>query len=82
MRATPTLPQQALRLTFFTRPHCSLCTQAHHVLASVRRRRPFAYTEIDITAAGQASWRELYDFDVPVVRSPVISPSRRRGSTG
>lgn len=60
--------RQTLRLTFFTRPNCGLCTEAKEVISTVWKRRPFEYDEIDVMAAKQAKWKELYEFDTPVVR--------------
>ena len=60
---------QACRITLFTRPNCGLCTQAKEVLQRVAVSRPFKLREINIDA-GQApspAWRNIYDFDVPVV---------------
>lgn len=58
---------QSCRITLFTRENCGLCTQAKSVLSQVRGTRPFEFKEIDITKAGAKGWRDLYDFDVPVV---------------
>lgn len=59
--------QHSLRLTFFTRPNCSLCTDAKRVLSNVWDRRPFAYREIDVMTPGNEQWKESYEFDTPVV---------------
>lgn len=60
---------QSTRITFFTRDTCGLCTQAKSVLSDVWDKRPFAYTEvnIDLPKPESKKWRDLYDFDVPVV---------------
>ena len=60
--------QHALKLTLFTRANCSLCTDAKGVLSKVWDRRHFEYEEIDVMKQGQAKWKELYEFDTPVVR--------------
>ena len=69
MRATPTLLRQCVRLTFFTRPNCTLCDEAKLVVNKVWKRRPFEYDEIDVMAPKQDKWKALYEFDTPVVRS-------------
>ena len=56
---------QACRITLFTRENCGLCTQAKGVLSTVWDTRPFVYGEVNL--AESKSWRELYDFDIPVV---------------
>lgn len=68
MRATSALRQWCLRLTFFTRSNCSLCTDAKHVISNVWQRRPFEYTQIDVMAPKQDKWKALYEYDAPVVR--------------
>lgn len=78
MRVSAILRQQwNLRLTFFTRQNCSLCTDAKEVMAKVWAKRPFEYTEIDVMAAKMDKWRNLYEFDTPVVcPSPSLLSSR------
>lgn len=56
-------------MTLFTRQNCRLCDQAKAVLSDVQNRRPFAYREIDLADPSSGAWRELYDFDIPVVCS-------------
>ncbi len=36
-------------------------------LAEVQKRRTIDYSEIDIAAPGQEKWKNVYDFDVPVL---------------
>jgi glutaredoxin len=57
------------RITFFTRETCGLCSQAKHVLSDVWDKRPFDYTEVnvDLPKPESKQWRDIYDFDVPVV---------------
>ena len=69
MRPTVILFRQCLRLTFFTRPNCSLCDDAKGVLSKVWDRRPFEYDEINVMEKNQDKWKALYEFDTPVVRS-------------
>lgn len=69
MRATFRLLQHASRITLFTRPNCSLCEDAKGVLSRVWDTRPFEYKEVDVMEAGNETWKNNYEFDVPVVRS-------------
>jgi hypothetical protein len=66
----PAIPllQQALRITLFTRANCSLCDNAKTVLSRVWERRPFEYREIDVMKPEERAWKDLYEFDTPVVR--------------
>ena len=66
MRVTSRL-FQACRITLFKREGCGLCTQARSVLSDVWDKRPFAFAEVDIIKPESQAWRDLYDFDVPVV---------------
>ncbi|KFH44494.1 Glutaredoxin-like protein [Hapsidospora chrysogenum ATCC 11550] len=66
---------QACRITLFTRPGCGLCDQGKQSLSKVWDKRPFAYHEENVDAKG-SKWRDLYDFDVPVIHiSKADSPS-------
>jgi len=58
---------QACRVTLFTRENCSLCTDAKTVLSKVWDSKPFVYREIDVMQMHQKSWRDLYEFDTPVI---------------
>jgi hypothetical protein len=69
MFATRMLLQDfACRITLFSRPGCGLCDQGKQTLSHVWDKRPFAYTEHNVDFPG-SKWRDLYDFDVPVVCS-------------
>jgi hypothetical protein len=57
----------ASRITLFMRHNCGLCHQAKGVLSDVWDKRPFEYTEIDLAQPSFESWKNLYDFDIPVV---------------
>jgi glutaredoxin len=61
---------QACRITFFHRTNCGLCHQAKGVLSDVWDKRPFAYKEVDLAEPSSESWKNLYDFDIPVVGFP------------
>lgn len=65
---TARLLQRVSRITLFTRQGCSLCDNAKGVLSNVWDKRPFEYTEIDVMAPGQQRWKDVYEFDTPVVR--------------
>uniref|UniRef100_A0A0B7JSQ3 Glutaredoxin-like protein n=1 Tax=Bionectria ochroleuca TaxID=29856 RepID=A0A0B7JSQ3_BIOOC len=66
---------QSCRITLFTRPSCGMCDQAKESLSKVWDARPFAYVEENIDIKG-SKWRDLYDFDVPVIHiSKSTSPS-------
>ncbi|KAH6650035.1 hypothetical protein F5144DRAFT_597520 [Chaetomium tenue] len=58
---------QSCRITFFTRTGCGLCTQARSVLSDVWDKQSFAFKEVDIVKPEAKKWRDLYDFDVPVI---------------
>ncbi|KAG6290681.1 hypothetical protein E4U09_004306 [Claviceps aff. purpurea] len=58
---------QACRITLFTRDNCGLCAQAKGVLSNVWDLRPFAYREVNLALPESNAWRELYDFDIPVI---------------
>lgn len=60
---------QACRITLFSRDNCGLCHQAKGVLSDVWDKRPFVYTEINLAKPESKSWKDLYDFDIPVVWS-------------
>lgn len=77
MLASRRLLQHACRVTLFTRDNCGLCAAAKGVLSNVWDRRPFAFREVDLARPESKAWRELYDFDIPVVRS---RPRPRHGA--
>lgn len=80
MRATSRLFQQiqTCRITLFTRQHCGLCVSARSVLSDVWDTRPFVFKEVDIVKPEAQNWKDLYDFDVPVVSSTKqASPSKQ-----
>jgi glutaredoxin len=67
MRPTRSLFMYTANLTLFTRANCGLCTTAKSTLMEVQKRRTVSYTEIDIMAEGQKQWKDVYEFDVPVL---------------
>ncbi len=58
------------RVTFFTKPDCTLCRSALFVVEKVRRTTTFELELIDISEPGQEKWFEAYKHDIPVV-SPI-----------
>ena len=67
MRSTSRLLQHSSRLTLFTRSNCSLCDTAKTTILELQAKRTFEYGEIDVMAAGQESWKKIYEFDTPIV---------------
>ena len=66
-RMLPTRILQAARVTLFTRAGCGLCDTAKHTVVQLNQRKPFYYKELDIMTPENKSWRDVYDFDVPVL---------------
>lgn len=67
MYPTIRLLQHACRITLFTRANCSLCTKAKQTLSDVWDVRPFEFKEIDVMKPEEKNWRDLYEYDTPVV---------------
>ena len=55
------------RITFFTKPDCSLCRGALYVIERVRTHSPFELERVDISAQGNERWFDAYRHDIPVV---------------
>ncbi|CBX92388.1 similar to glutaredoxin domain-containing protein [Plenodomus lingam JN3] len=55
------------RIIFFTRSPCGLCDTAKAVVQSVQAKRPLEYKEINVMDPGQEEWKNLYEFDTPVI---------------
>ncbi len=55
------------RITFFTKPDCSLCHGALYVVERVRRQLPFELEIVDISARGNERWLDAYREHIPVV---------------
>ncbi|KAG9199770.1 hypothetical protein G6514_007883 [Epicoccum nigrum] len=64
-RATPRLLE--CRITFFTRSPCGLCDSAKAVVQNVNKTRPLQYREINVMEPGQERWKDVYEFDTPVI---------------
>lgn len=60
------------RITFFTRTPCGLCDTAKAVVQNVKAKRPLEYHEIDVMEPGQEKWKDVYEFDTPVVSAVKI----------
>ena len=58
---------RSVRLTLFTRVNCSLCDTAKHNVNQLQKRKPFPYSEIDVMATGNKMWKDVYEFDTPVL---------------
>ncbi|KAL4809498.1 hypothetical protein BDV18DRAFT_157253 [Aspergillus unguis] len=63
----PTRLLQSARVTLFTRAGCGLCDTAKNTVTQLHKRRPFDYAEVDIMGAGNKEWKDVYEFDVPVL---------------
>ncbi|KAH8809773.1 hypothetical protein F5882DRAFT_96887 [Hyaloscypha sp. PMI_1271] len=61
------LLQHACRITLFTRANCSLCTKAKQTLSEVWDVKPFEFKQIDVMRPEEKNWRNLYEFDTPVI---------------
>ncbi|KAG5984940.1 hypothetical protein E4U55_002522 [Claviceps digitariae] len=72
---------QACRITLYTRDNCGLCTQAKGVLSDVWDKRPFAYKEVNLALPESNAWRELYDFDIPVIHISKSSAAEEQVSS-
>jgi hypothetical protein len=48
------------------------------VLSDVWDKRPFVFKEVDIIKPESKGWRDLYEFDVPVVSRPAQMESIER----
>lgn len=55
------------RITFFTRSPCGLCDSAKAVVQNVNKTRPLQYQEVNVMEPGQERWKDVYEFDTPVV---------------
>lgn len=68
MRPSLSLCQNTVKLILFSRKNCSLCDVAKSVISNVRQKQPATeYLEIDVMEKGNGVWKDLYEFDTPVV---------------
>lgn len=72
MFPTRVLFTPGVRLTLFTRAGCSLCDTAKNNVLNVLKRRPLDYSEIDVMAPGNKVWKDVYEFDVPVLHVQTV----------
>ncbi|KYK55409.1 glutaredoxin domain-containing protein [Drechmeria coniospora] len=72
---------QACRITLFSRENCGLCTQAKAVLSDVWDKRPFVFKEVDLARPEFKSWKELYDFDIPVIHISMAASAEEQVDT-
>ena len=73
MRPSSVFRMYSARLTLFTRANCSLCETAKTNITKVQKKRPIDYSEIDVMAQGQEHWKDLYEFDTPVLHVQRVS---------
>lgn len=74
MFPTPALFSRSVRLTLFTRVNCSLCDTAKHNVNQFLQRKPLPYSEIDVMAPGNKMWKDVYEFDTPVLHAQRTDP--------
>lgn len=67
MFPTRSLLSKSVGLTFFTRANCSLCDTAKHNVNQLLKRKPLPYSEIDVMTTGNEKWKNVYEFDTPVL---------------
>lgn len=67
MRYTVRLLQHTAHITLFTRSNCCLCDSAKSVLRKLEEKRSFDLNEINVMDSNQKKWKELYEYDTPVV---------------
>ena len=73
MRPSVRLLQHSARITLFTRANCSLCETAKAMLSGLEKKRSFEYNKIDVMTSDEKRWKDIYEFDTPVVRSAHLS---------
>ncbi|EXJ86046.1 hypothetical protein A1O1_06415 [Capronia coronata CBS 617.96] len=82
MRPSIALRAARVQLTLFTRANCGLCDVAKSRIVEVQNRRPVNYREIDIMSPGHEKWRDVYDFDVPVLHVDKVAGGKEAGESG
>lgn len=70
--------EMTIRVTFFTKPDCTLCNAALYVVERVRGRVSFELESVDISAPGQERWFDAYKHDIPVVHINGVAFCRHR----
>lgn len=71
---------QTARVTLFTRAGCGLCDTAKDTVTQLNKRRPFDYSELDIMADENKSWKDVYEFDVPVLHVQLTNAQPTNGT--
>ena len=69
-----------MRLSFFTKPDCTLCVSAWFVVEKVARRFGVTVERVDISAPGAEAWFKQYRHDIPVVHLDGVEIFRHRVS--
>jgi len=64
------------KLTFFTKPNCSLCVPAKEIIDQVRTKVEFDLEVVDITQNKNQEWFNLYKYDIPVLHLEGVEISR------
>lgn len=75
MRSTVQLLYNTTRITLFTRSNCGLCDSAKSVLRKVAEKRSFDLNEINVMDSDQKNWKDLYEYDTPVVSGQLVENS-------
>jgi len=66
------------RVTFFTKPECTLCRAALYVIKRVQSQEPFELDCVDISLGENKSWFAQYKHDIPVVHLNGVEIFRHR----
>ena len=80
MRPSASLLQHTARVTLFTRANCSLCDTAKSTISRVATTRSFELAQVDVMAPDQRQWKDLYEFDTPVVCILLLASSSSMAS--
>ncbi|THX55286.1 hypothetical protein D6D06_05008 [Aureobasidium pullulans] len=81
MFPTLALRNFACRITLFTRSNCKLCSDAKEVLSNVWDKRPFEYDEINVMDHSDQKWKNMYEFDTPVIHIDKAKEASQFGTT-
>ena len=66
------------RITFFTKPDCTLCRAALYVVKRVQSQVHFELNSIDIASPGNEFFFAQYKHDIPVVHLNDVEIFRHR----
>ncbi|THV80090.1 hypothetical protein D6D27_08840 [Aureobasidium pullulans] len=81
MFPTLALRNFACRITLFTRSNCKLCSDAKEILSNVWDKRPFEYDEINVMEHSDQKWKNMYEFDTPVIHVDKAKEASQFGTT-